>query len=101
MVDLCLSQSKIVADVWGKRNIKTVRELREKLNELNVSFDAIYTDAWDSFIAVFKSDNHIVGKEGTKCIEGNNCRLSHRIRQDFRKTCCFSKKLFNHFRAFE
>ena len=62
---------------------------------------AIYTDAWDSFIAVFKSDNHIVGKDGTKGIEGNNCRLRHRIRRDFRKTCCFSKKLFNHFRAFE
>ncbi|MDR0714048.1 MAG: IS1 family transposase, partial [Bacteroidales bacterium] len=26
--------------------------------------------------------------------------LRHRIRRAFRKTCCFSKKLFNHFKAF-
>jgi hypothetical protein len=26
--------------------------------------------------------------------------LRHRIRRTFRKTCCFSKKLFNHFKAF-
>jgi IS1 family transposase/transposase-like protein len=92
---------EIVAYVWGKRNLKTAKELRARLKELNVSFDTIHTDAWDSFIAVFKSDNHTVGKEGTKGIEGNNCRLRHRIRRAFRKTCCFSKKLFNHCKAFE
>jgi len=43
----------------------------------------------------------IVGKENTKGIERNNCRLRHRIRRAFRKTCCFSKKLFNHLKAFE
>ena len=92
---------EIVAFVWGKRNTKTAIKLRTKLKELNVSFDAIYTDNWDSFKAAFCDDNHIVGKENTVGIEGNNCRLRHRIRRAFRKTCCFSKKLFNHFRAFE
>ncbi|MDR2535653.1 MAG: IS1 family transposase, partial [Treponema sp.] len=33
-------------------------------------------------------------------IEGNNCRLRLRIRWAFRRTCCFSKKLFNHWKAF-
>jgi len=91
---------EIVAYVWGKRNAKTAKELRIKLKDLNVSFDTIYTD-WDSFKAAFYADNHIVGKENTVGIEENNCRLRHRIRRAFRKTCCFSKKLFNHCKAFE
>jgi IS1 family transposase len=68
---------------------------------MNISYDTVYTDKWDSFIAVFQEDNHIIGKENTKGIEGNNCRLRHRIRRAYRKTCCFSKKLSNHFKAFD
>jgi hypothetical protein len=68
---------------------------------MGITFDTVYTDNWNSFIAVFQTDNHIIGKENTKGIEGNNCRLRHRIRRAFRKTCCFSKKLFNHLKAFE
>jgi len=92
---------EIVGYVWGKRNSKTARELRARLKDLNVSFDTIYTDDWDSFKVAFFADNHIVGKENTVGIEGNNCRLRHRIRRAVRKTCCFSKKLCNHFKAFE
>jgi IS1 family transposase len=92
---------EIVAYVWGKRNSKTARKLRTKLKDLRVSFDIIYTDDWDSFKTAFYNDNLIVGKENTVGIEGNNCRLRHRIRRAFRKTCCFSKKLFNHLRAFD
>jgi len=44
--------------------------------------------------------NHILGKVNTVGIEGNNCRLRHRIRRAFRKTCCFSKILRNHLKAF-
>jgi IS1 family transposase/transposase-like protein len=92
---------EIVAFVWGKRNIKTAAKLRARLKELHVSFDVVYSDDWDSFKAAFQSDNHVIGKIHTKGIEGNNCRLIHRIRRAFRKTCCFSKKLFNHFKAFD
>ena len=92
---------EIVAWVWGKRNLKTARALRVKLKEFGVTYDTIYTDDWKSFITAFKSDNHIVGKANTVGIEGNNCRLRHRIRRAFRRTCCFSKKLFNHLKAFE
>ncbi|MCI5157434.1 MAG: IS1 family transposase [Candidatus Electrothrix sp. AUS1_2] len=55
----------------------------------------------DKLIKAFKADNNIIGKENTKGIEGNNCRLRHRIRRAFRKTCCFSKKLYNHIKAFD
>jgi len=92
---------EIVAYVWGKRNLKTARKLHDKLKSMGIAYDTVYTDKWDSFIAVFQPDNHIVGKENTKGIEGNNCRLRHRIRRAFRRTCCFSKKLFNHLKAFD
>ena len=92
---------EIVAFEWGKRNSKTAKKLREKLLLLGVRFDTVYTDDWDSFRCAFTADNHIVGKDNTVGIEGNNCRLRHRIRRAFRKTCCFSKKLFNHFKAFD
>ena len=91
---------EIVGYVLRKRNSKTTKGLRTKLNDLNVTFDTIYTDDWDNFKIAFYGDNHIIGKEHTKGIEGNNCRLRHRISRAFIKTCCFSKKLFNHFKAF-
>ena len=92
---------EIVAWVWGKRNLKTARALRSKLKETEITYDTIYTDDWQSFVTAFKLDNNIIGKRNTVGIEGNNCRLRHRIRRAFRKTCCFSKKLFNHLKAFE
>jgi IS1 family transposase/transposase-like protein len=91
---------EIVSFVWGKRNLNTVKKLRTKLSLSGISFDTVYTDNWKSFNTVFSADNHIIGKENTVGIEGNNCRLRHRIRRAFRKTCCFSKKLCNHLKAF-
>ncbi|TGP41605.1 hypothetical protein EN873_45740 [bacterium M00.F.Ca.ET.230.01.1.1] len=41
-----------------------------------------------------------MGKRHTVDIEGNNNRFRQRLRRVFRKTCCFSKKLENHFKAF-
>jgi IS1 family transposase len=41
------------------------------------------------------------GKERAVGIEGNNCRMGRRIRLAFRRACCFSKKLFNHLKAFD
>ncbi len=91
---------EIVAWVWGKRNYKTAYRLREKLNHLNISFGTVYTDDWRAFKKTFINDNHKIGKKNTVGIEGNNCRLRHRVRRAFRKTCCFSKKLLNHIKAF-
>ena len=92
---------EIVAYVWGKRNLRTVKALRKKLAGFEVTFETVYTDDWKSFKKAFKDDSHVVGKANTVGIEGNNCRLRHRIRRAFRRTCCFSKKLHNHFKAFE
>jgi len=86
---------EIVCFVWGKRDLKTAMKLKNKLLALGVSYESIATDEWDSFITAFKEDNHLAGKEHTVGIEGNNCRLRHRIRRAFRKACCFSKKLLN------
>ncbi|WP_265736159.1 IS1 family transposase, partial [Acinetobacter baumannii] len=43
----------------------------------------------------------VIGKFFTVGIEGNNCRIRHRIRRGFRRSCNFSKKLENHFKAFD
>jgi IS1 family transposase len=90
----------IGAFVWGKRDLKTTGALKKKLSDFEVSYGSIAIDDWDSFLTVFKGTNHLVGKKYTVGIEGNNCRLRHRIRRAFRKTCCFSKKMFNHLKAF-
>jgi IS1 family transposase len=92
---------EIVAYVGGKRNLKTVRLLRKKLSELGITFTRICTDDWKSFCTAFNADNHVIGKKNIMGIERNNCRLRHRIRRAFRKTCCFSKKMVNHFKAFD
>ena len=91
---------EIVAYVWGDRSAKTANRLREKLKCLGITYYCIATDDWDSFIKTFAEDAHDIGKEHTAGIEGNNCRLRHRMRRIFRKTCNFSKKLINHFKAF-
>ena len=72
----------------GKKSCKKTRfynskKLRDKLISMGISYDVVYTDKWDSFIAVFQKDRHIVGKANTKGIEGNNCRLRHRIRRAY------------------
>ena len=91
---------EIVAYVWGKRDTETAAKLRERLKCLGVSYDSIASDDWDSFLAAFGDDVKLIGKSNTVGIEGNNCCLRHRVRRAFRKTCCFSKKLFNHLKAF-
>jgi IS1 family transposase len=92
---------EIVAYVWGKRDVKTAQALRKQIQRLGISYERIATDGWDSFLAVFGEDEHLVGKKYTRGIEGNNCRLRQRIRRVFRRTCCFSKNLFNHRKAFD
>jgi IS1 family transposase/transposase-like protein len=92
---------EIVAYVWGKRDLKTANKLRKRLIRLGITYGRIGTDDWQSFITAFLQDTHDVGKEFTVGIEGNNCTLRHRIRRVFRKTCCFSKKLRNHWKAFD
>ena len=92
---------EIVAWTFGKRNLSTAKKLRRKIKELGVSFGVICMDDWDSFKTAFQDCHCNVGKYWTKGIEGNNCRIRHRIRRAFRKSCNFSKKMENHVIAFE
>ena len=78
--------SEIVAFIWGKRNLKTAKQLRAKLDELGVDFGYICCDNWDSFLTAFDFDFKKVGKYHTVDIEGNNNRFRQRLRRVFRKT---------------
>jgi IS1 family transposase len=102
LAHLCLHRDsgKIVGFVWGRRDLKTAKALKQKLSDLGVSYGSIATDDWDRFVTAFKGENHLTGKKYTVGIEGDNCRLRNRICRTFRKTCCFSKKLLNHCIAF-
>jgi IS1 family transposase len=71
--------------------MKTAGDLKKKLSNFGISFGSIASDDWDSFATAFKGRNHRAGKKHTVDIGGNACRLGHRIRRAFRKTCCFSK----------
>jgi IS1 family transposase len=72
-------------------DLKTTKKLRKKIKQMGISYDRIATDDWDSFLSAFAQDNHDIEKKHTEGIEGNNCRLRHRVRRAFRRTCCFSK----------
>jgi len=93
--------NEIVAYVWGKRDLATVQRLKTKLKQLGIHYTRIASDHWDSFITAFKNCKQSIGKLFTVGIEGNNCKIRHRIRRGFRRSCNFSKKLENHFKAFD
>jgi IS1 family transposase len=90
-----------VANEWGKRELKTAKKLRKRIRWLGISYDKVGTDDWDSFVSAFGEDRHEVGKKHRVGIEGNNCRLMRWIRRAFLRRCCFSKKLYNHLKAFD
>ena len=92
------ASGEIVAFVWGGRDAITATRLKNRIKELEITYDHISSDHWESFIKVFKPSQQ--GKFHTIGIEGNNCRLRHRIKRAVRKTCCFSKKILNHVKAF-
>ena len=92
---------EIAAYVWGKRDLATVQRLKAKLKQLGVHYTRISSDHWDSFVTAFKNCKQSIGKFFTVGIEGNNCKIRHRIRRSFRKSCNFSEKLENHFKAFD
>jgi IS1 family transposase len=98
-VEIAVSNRRFA--VWGKRDLKKAQKLRKRIKRLGISYDRIAMDNGDSFLRAFAEDRHDHGKEYTGGIAGNNCRLRHRIRRAFRRTCCFSKKLFNHWKAFD
>ncbi|SSY80513.1 IS1 transposase [Alysiella crassa] len=92
---------EIVAFVWGKRDLQTALALKTRLKELKVTYDRIASDEWDAFVNAFSdADDQWIGKQHTKAIEGNNCRIRHRLSRAIRRSRCFSKTLFYHIKAF-
>ena len=71
---------EIVTYVWGKRAIAIVQRLKEKLKQLSIHYTRISSNQWDSFITAFKDWQQSIGKLFTIGIEGNNCKIRHRIR---------------------
>ena len=57
---------EIVAYVWGKRDLKTARRLRRRLEEYGVSYGRIAHDDWDSFISAFAGVATSCGKRYTQ-----------------------------------
>jgi IS1 family transposase len=94
------ASGEVVAYVWGKRDTETAKRLVEELKASGVKYGQLRTDKWDSFAEAFSGEPHLRGKRYTKAIEGNNCWLRHRVRRAFRRTCCFSKSLDYHLKAF-
>ncbi|MDR1056886.1 MAG: hypothetical protein LBL90_14000 [Prevotellaceae bacterium] len=84
----------IAAKLWrlfGANGNENSQRLEKNLSDSGVSCGSIAGDDWDSFATAFKGGNHRAGKKYTVGTEGNTCRLRHRIRRAFRKTCYFSK----------
>lgn len=92
------SSGEIVAFVWGGRDAITAQRLKDRMKELNITYDCIASDYLERFIKIFQPNQQ--GKYHTVGIEGNNCRLRHRIKRAVTRNCCFSKKVSNHVKAF-
>jgi insertion element IS1 protein InsB len=58
-----------VERVFGKRNYKTAKRLRKKIQELEITYGTIAMDEWKSFKRAFQADHCRVGKEFTKGID--------------------------------
>jgi IS1 family transposase len=105
----------LVGRWWpGYLESATIRQPKLYVKDLEHSGLVMILSQWmigsdrrsESFKKAFRADVCRIGKEFTKGIEGNNCRLRHRIRRAFRRSCNrpaarFSKKLENHIIAFE
>lgn len=72
---------EMIAAVWGRRDEVTVKRLFTRLKKLKI--DRFYTDRWESFVNILPQEKLTLGKAHTVGIEGNNCRLRHRIRRLF------------------
>jgi IS1 family transposase len=51
-----------------------------------------YTDNWDAFAEVLPPERHVIGKNGTVCIERDNSNTRHHLGRFTRRTKIVSKK---------
>ena len=71
------------------------------MKQKGIKWSNLAYDNWKTFKKAFNNEPSLIGKKYTQGIEGNNCRLRHRIRRAFRKTCDFSKEDKNHIKHFK
>ena len=86
------STGEIVGFVWSKRDLKTAKKLRKKLAQSGVSYDYICTDIGIVLSPHLKQTITLNWKNNTVGIEGNNCRLRHRIGKAFKEKLAVSLK---------
>jgi IS1 family transposase len=94
----CPETGEVLGYVMGKRDAKTTKKLYKQLKKLNI--ETYYFDNWRTFKKVFAKENCVIGKQGTKHIEGVNNSFRARNRRFVRMTTCFSKKVEYHQAAF-
>ena len=82
-------------------DLHTALSLKAELKRLNITYERIVSDHWESFAKAFADCEHIKGKAFTVGIEGNNYRLRHRCARAIRRPCCFSRSEFYHFKVFD
>jgi len=56
---------EIVSFVWGKRDLHTALSLKAELKRLNITYERIVSDHWESFAKAFADCEHIQGKAFT------------------------------------
>lgn len=71
------------------------------MKQKGIKWSRLVFDNWKTFKKVFQNEPSLIRKKYTQGIEGNNCRLRHRIQRVFRKIYNFSKKKENHIKHFE
>lgn len=86
--------SKVLAYVLGRRKDKVFLQLKELLNNFQIT--RYYTDNWDAYSRHLEPEKHLTGKTNTQKIERKNLTFRTRIKRLARKTICFSKSIIMH-----
>jgi IS1 family transposase/transposase-like protein len=81
---------EILAYVLGSRGLKTVQKLYQMLKKFAIK--EYCTDKWKAFVRVFSQENHRIGKEFTRAIEGVNTSLRARNRRFYAERLVFLRR---------
>ena len=94
---LGLSIKKNGWKIYGKQNYQCKGCHRQFIHEMDLSYQGRKSEINAKICLMLVRGCSVADVD----IEGNNNRFRQRLRRVFRKTCCFSKKLENHFKAFD
>jgi len=82
-------RKQVTAFVNGRCTDKSCADLLKKLADSRVK--QFHTDKWESYVKMLLEKNHVIGKEGTRNIEGHNLNFRTHVKRLQRRTICFSK----------